>query len=652
MSFILLMLATVPLPTHEQGLMIHKQVDVSTLGAIPGDYWNESHAYDVLHYLIDMTVDIPADSVWAEVILTIQARDTFSTIPLNFHWSYDIESVKEDERELTWSNVMIDTFRIFLDREVAVGETLSVTVSFHGKPGWSQGQGLYIDDEGECDVTFTNCEPQGARLWIPCWDDPSDKATFTQRITVPAGNEVVANGTLESFTENGDWWSYTWEEHYPQPTYLIAFAASENFVTTDTFAVVDGTQLPMTVWVLASNDVSNKFDQTRYIMEYYSDIFPPYPFLDEKYDQVHAPIGGAMENTTCTFFNTYADWGEDWSWVVAHEMSHDWWGDWLTCATWADLWLNEGFATYCEVLWWEELYGEEGRRAYARYIMDLYLDYGQLHPIYDPPSSDLFGVTTYEKGGSVLHMMRQVLGDEVFFDGLNTYGYRHADEAVITDDFQAVMEEVAGQGLDWFFDEWIYGPGHPHYEIGWRVTPKVGNLYDVEFALAQTQNKSSNYYPYRMPVEVAVYSDGIEELFTIVDSLGYQRFTIEVSSEPDSFRFDPYDKVLHGPVVYHDDIDDVPDPGITESQPVTASSLMVDHVISEVMHVRFSQPGNDRITISLYDASGRLVRNYYTGRSQELYRVYPVAHLSPGVYFVHVISSDGSAMSAKTVKIR
>jgi aminopeptidase N len=658
--------AAVPLPTTQQHFMLHKQGKVSQRIMMPGDYWDPGHEFDVLNYDIAMTVDIPADSIWAEVTLTIEAlSDTLDTIPLNFHWIYTIESVKEGAHDLSWTPVVMDKFKIALGREVEAGETLFVTISYHGKP--LERDGLFIDEKDDVtSVTFTDAEPQGARHWIPCYDEPSDKATFTQHITVPRDYQLVANGTLESLEKSADWWTYTWQEHYPQPTYLIAFAASKYFVTHDTFAVVDGTEVPMRLWLLESQDVESKFQETRHIMEYYSEIFPPYPFRDEKYDQAHAPMGGAMENTTCTFFNTFSNWGDDWSWVIAHEMSHHWWGDWLTCATWADLWLNEGFATYCEVLWWEEKYGQEGYDAYARYIMNLYLEHGQRHPIYDPPWSDLFGTTTYKKGGSVLHMLRQVLGDSVFFAGLGQYGWQNANEAVITDDFQDIMEEVAGQDLDWFFDAWIYGPGHPHYEIGWRpVTPAtpVTHLssenptpaYEIEFAIAQTQDQDVHYFPFRMPLEIAIYSGGDEEIFTIIDSIGYQRFTIEVEEEPDYFTLDPANKVLCE-ITQHEDIDDVPIVGLEEPGIDLAASpvLKADGIFTDELRISFSQPGSgsQTVTLSLYDAAGRRVKSIYTGQTTQFSRIYPLSDLAPGIYFVRLNLADAGSISVKTVKVR
>lgn len=656
MNFILLLLAVIPLPTTDQRLMLHKQEVLNPAQRIMGDYWDPGHDFDVLNYDIDITVDIPADSVWAQVTITAEVlSEDLDTMNLHFHWPFFIESIIEDGRELGWKLQGHD-FDIALDRPVDVSETLSVVIFYHGKPG--EQDGLFIaENEGDSAVTFVDAEPQGARHWIPCYDEPSDKATFTQRVTVPAGYDVVANGTLEGFEEAGEWWSYTWQEHYPQPTYLIVFAASRHFVTQDMTATVEGSQVPMRVWVLGSHDTREKFSNTPQMVEYFSEIFPPYPFADEKYDQVHAPLGGAMENTTCTFINTFFNWGGgNWDYVLAHELSHDWWGDWLTCATWADLWLNEGFATFCEALWWEHLYGDEGYQAYTRSTMDIYLEYGQSHPVYDPPWGDLFGVVTYDKAGSVLHMMRQVLGDEVFFAGLNEYAWRNANEAVVTDDFQAVMEEVADEDLDWFFDEWIYGPGHPHYEIGWQLLGGQGWSADnqIEFAIAQTQNQLTNYFPYVMPLEIGVYYGETEEIIGFIDSVGYQRFVLDVGGEPDSVVFDPYDKALYQLTV-HPDIEDVPFvPTDTEEVTDVTGQLSVsaDAVFSSLVNISFNQPSVQQVRLLIYDATGREVKLLYQGKSTDFHRSYLLADLPEGLYFVHLQRSDGSAVSAKTVKLR
>lgn len=203
-------------------------------------------------------------------------------------------------------------------------------------------------------------------------------------------------------------------------------------------------------------------------------------------------------------------------------------------------------------------------------IMQIYLDHGGTNPI-----SYIFSCVTYNKAGSVLHMLRQVLDEEIFFASLNQYAWDNADQSVITDDFQNAIEEVSGEDLGWSFDQWIYGPGHPQYETGWKSVPLRGILtsnlnhkkitpvtpvtpvplrgiricilnykkiipvtrlssenpaptYEIEFAIAQTQDQSKHYYPFRMSMEIGLYHDGVEEIFAFTDSIGYQRFSIEV----------------------------------------------------------------------------------------------------------------------------
>ncbi len=638
-------------PTPEQRLLLHQNEQLSNRLSMPGDYWDDGHDFDVLDYDIKMTVDVPHDTLWAAVtVKALTLAENIDTLRMNFHWALKIDSIKENSRSLTWKPVFIGDFKIALGREVENGETLSVVVYYHGRPV----DGLYIQDAAtDAALVFTNCEPEGARNWIPCYDAPSDKATFTQSITVPADFRVVANGTLESAKTTGSWWTYTWREHYPQATYLIAFAASKRFLTKDTFAVVLGNHVPMRAWVLESNDVRSKFDVTPAILEHFSEIFPPYPFADEKYDHVHAPIGGAMENTTCTFINTDVNWGDgNWDWVIAHELSHDWWGDWLTCATWADVWLNEGFATYCELLWYEKLNGFEGQKAYARYIMDIYLEYGDPFPVYDP--AQLFGINSYEKGGCVLHMLRWVLGDSLFFAGLNAYALANANESVITDDFQNKMEEVSDRDLDWFFDEWIYGGGHPYYKIGWDPVPASGGKYNVDFAIAQVQNQAVHYFPFRMPLEVAVYASGTRYVFPFTDSIGYQTFQVQVPSKPDSFRLDPDTKVLFESEQF-DDIDSVPyiPTGIADDKtPATPASLTADAIVKDFLRISFTQQSIEQVSLNLYDASGRRVKTFYEGSTKEFSRVYPLRNLSSGVYFVRLERSGQASITAKTVKIR
>ncbi len=668
-SILVLLFTQIPLPSFENHEFFYKQEGVNENAMFLGDYWDRGHDFDVLNYDIEMTVDIPNDSIWANVTITIEAlSDTLDTIGLNFDTTFTIESIEDMAlqsmqnrvRKLNWVRTKDKLLLISLGKKVHTSETLFIKIAYHGRPYYTrQTGGLSIDTTTEArSVTFTHTEPKGARNWIPCYDWPSDKATFTQRIIVPAGNIVVGNGTLESELKSGNWWTYVWKEHYPQPTYLIAFAASKNFIIKDDFAILGNQKVPVKLWLLKVDEgEESSFAKTPAMVEFFSKIFPPYPFADEKYAQVDlgGKLRGAMEHTTCTFTACYRG---DFDFLIAHELAHHWWGDWITCATWADIWLNEGFATYCEALWFEHDRGDSIYDIHMKEIMLRYFYMKDLfqHPLYDTVFGGRFDAISYDKGGSVLHMLRQLLGRQKFLNALSAYALEYANSIATTQEFQEAVEKSAGQDLDWFFDEWVYAQGHPFYEIGWRVKPPAyqsSGAYQVDFAISQMQNQSLHYFPFRMPLEIAIFSNNDTNIIQLTDSIGYQCFSVEVVAKPDSFILDPYNKLLCK-IKYHDDIDGVPRPGVEETPADIAKeaiSLSVDETVINILHLRFSNPTSQQVTLAVYDASGRLVREFYSGKSATYNRLWPVGNWASGVYFVRLESSTG-VLSSKVVKLQ
>jgi len=198
-----------------------------------------------------------------------------------------------------------------------------------------------------------------------------------------------------------------------------------------------------------------------------------------------------MEHQTCTSFGF---WGE---WVYAHELAHQWWGDLVTLAEWADIWLNEGFATYSDALWQENLYGSEGLKTRMAEFKDIYFNNhtGPEHPIYNPPEGHLFCVIEYEKAAWVLHMLRFVVGDDEFWKILKKYAQDYAYSNATTDNFRDVCEQVYGADLEWFFNQWIYEAGYPTYQFGWGSLGQNG----ARVVIKQMQE---NLPLFKMPVEL------------------------------------------------------------------------------------------------------------------------------------------------------
>jgi hypothetical protein len=500
------------------------------------------HSYDVLHYEINMDIDIPGDSVRSAAIFIDCASetDTLTTADLNFQ-GLDIDSITVDGVTAGYDR-QGDRLLVDLGAAISQGDSFQVAVYYHGRPQTSGG-GLYISS----DVTYTMCEPEGARNWFPCYDKPSDKATADISITVPEGYIVASNGLLIGIAKDGEakTHTYSWSETYPIATYLISLAISE-YATFSYWYYGDGDTMEIACYAPRddSADAAADFANLPEMIACYGDLFGTYPFIEEKYGMATFPWGGAMEHQTCTSWGFPLPGNNYYDWVVAHELAHQWWGDWVSPDNWKEIWLNEGFATYSEALWMEHLYGGPGLRAYMQEMQDYYVSWetgsGMSFPIYDPPPGYLFSPTEYDKAGSVLHMLRFVVGHSVFFDILKTYGANHAYGCAVTDDFQSVCEDLSGQDLDWFFDEWIYGPGFPDISFAWNYELQKEIGYLVNISLVQQQSGPL----FEMPVEVSVTTAVETVLDTVLIDEESEQIQLIIAEEPLSVQLDPNEWML------------------------------------------------------------------------------------------------------------
>jgi aminopeptidase N len=433
-----------------------------------------------------------------------------------------------------------DELLVHLDSAISEGDTFQVAVHYHGLPitGFV-GLGLFISPT----ITYSIGAPDGSYRWYPCYDHPSDKATADLNITVPAGYFVASNGTLvgSKLDEKTSKATYQWSETYPISTYLICVTISQ-FTTFSMWYYTDQDTMEIPIWVSPSDsadavvDFANIPDQ----IACFADLFGPYPFIEEKYSMATFNWGGAMEHQTCVSWGFPITGNQDWEHVVAHELAHMWWGDWVTYDDFADVWLNEGFATYCEALWWEYQFGEPGLQTYMEDMQDYYINwektYGNRFPIYDPPPNYIYSPTEYEKGGCVLHMLRFVVDDSVFFEILRTYGTTYAYANAVTADYQAICETVSGQDLDWFFDQWIYDQGWPEYELQWAYYSQGAKGYELYLAVDQVQENAPIY---DMPVELGIITASGTILDTVTIDQAEEHYWITLAEEPLGLELDP-----------------------------------------------------------------------------------------------------------------
>ncbi len=498
----------------------------------------EEHDFDVIHYEFDWNIDFDARSIQGKAIINGESSiQGLNTITLNLANTMTVTGVKQDQHTLSFSH-QDNLLSIFFTKNYKKGESFKVEISYLGHPT----SGLYYDYHGSAPIIYSLDEPSDARNWFPCYDHPSDKATAELNITTPSEMMAASNGTLTEVKTNPDnTVTYTWQVSYPIATYLISVAAT-NYVTFSHTYDAGSEEMEVVYYVYpellehAKTDFANTVPQ----IEFYSEVFGEYPFLGEKYGMALIPGGTAMEHQTCTSFPARVINGEQsYDWLIAHELAHQWWGDLVTLADWPEIWLNEGFATYSDALWWEHLYGMAGLKARMQDFRSILFERysGPHHAIYDPPQGYLFSAIEYEKGAWVLHMLRFVVGEDNFWKILETYAQRYAYDIVTTDDFKSVCEEIYEADLDWFFDQWIYEPGYPRYEYSWGHS----GSNTVRVIIKQTQEA---YSLYSMPIELQVVLPSGTVKRTVWVDERVNAYDLSFAEPPSDVLFDPDQWIL------------------------------------------------------------------------------------------------------------
>jgi aminopeptidase N len=437
-----------------------------------------------------------------------------------------------------------------LPRPLREGEEAAVTVAYRAMPR----RGLYFIGPDEAypqrpRQVWSQGEDEDNRHWFPCYDAPNERQTSELIVTVPRGMVALSNGRLLSTREDpaAGTVTYHWLESVPHPAYLISLAVGE---FSELRHEVDG--LPVVSYVQRGREAEAEraLARTPDMLRFFTErLRYPYPF--EKYAQVFVAefIFGGMENTSATTLTDTVLYDEraaldfDCDGLVAHELAHQWFGDLLTCRDWAHAWLNEGFATYWEALFTEHhkgqdefryelwrnarAYFDEDRQRYRRPIVQR---------VYHEPM-DIFDRHLYEKGGLVLHMLRFVLGDALFFKAMHHYVATYAHQAVTTADLQRAVEDATGKSLAWFFEQWLEKGGHPVFEVSWSWDEE---RRQATVTVRQTQPTDNLTPLFRMPVDLAFHTEGqgVVILRVQVEEREH-RFTVPLPERPWLVAFDP-----------------------------------------------------------------------------------------------------------------
>ena len=528
---------------------------------------------DVLHY--DLAIEVtdldPVNNTChldGTNTITLQSKSTaLSQFTFRLSNGFSVPSVEiNGTTPATVTNTSPTTWVVDLDQTYAMDDIITITIAYNGYTSSVGFGSIEIDTHGSSPaipVVATLSEPYLAYTWWPAKDgdyglpgDNSDKATLTFAITVPDTFTAVTQGLLQNEeTLSGNRKRYTWHTDYQTVTYLVSLAATEYNHWTETYTYPGGT-MPVEFYIYPSVDnTTNRAAWSKCIdmLEVFRPLYGEYPFVNEKYGIYNFPFGGGMEHQTLSGQGPSYGFNES---LTAHELGHQWWGDMITCKTWSDIWLNEGFAEYTECLWEEYKSGTQDIAAYlnATQFRKPASVNGTVY-VYPEDTNSISrifsGTFSYRKGCWVLHQLRHTVGDEVFFDILADYRAAYAFSAADTDDFAAVASSTYGSDLSWFFQQWVYQPGAPAYRYGWD---KV-NIANQDYLLVHIEQTQGGSYPqvFIMPIDLHAQVGGDNTVKTVFNNEREEWFVIPVDQPITQLDLDPHEWILatsRAPIAY------------------------------------------------------------------------------------------------------
>jgi len=499
--------------------------------------------YDLKYHRLDLLVNPNAAFIEGDITSYFEAKEDLDEITFELSDNMIVSEVMQRGSALAFSQNSDDEVVITLPVTQNIGVLDSLTISYSGNP-ISSGFGSFEQSTHNGDpIVWTLSEPYGALVWWPCKQDLNDKIDeIDLYITTPQFNPsneeyfVAANGLEQSQVVNGANKTTHFKHQYAIPAYLVAIAVTNYEIYSH---VVDNNGNPFDIVnYVYPEDLSSAQSSTPVtvdIMNLFADLFEEYPYSNEKYGHAQFGWGGGMEHTTVSFMGGFS------RGLIAHELAHQWFGDKITCGSWQDIWLNEGFATYLSGLTIRNLDGESYYKSWRTSKINSATSYTS-GAVYVPAqdTTDVGRVfssrLSYNKPSMVLHMLSREMGEEIFFEAVQAYladpnfAYGYAK----TPDFQAKMEEVGGEDLTEFFNDWIYGEGYPSYTVEWgRI-----NATQISVVINQVQSHNSVSF-FEAPVPLKIFGSGGEEIDIILDSTtNGEEFIVDIAFDIGLIAFD------------------------------------------------------------------------------------------------------------------
>ncbi|HPH84799.1 MAG TPA: M1 family aminopeptidase [Ferruginibacter sp.] len=587
-----------------------------------------SDNFDVKYYGCRWEVDPAVRYIVGNITVYFVATNSTNSITLDLMNPLVTDSVKQRGNLLAFSRPT-NALKIDFPSTINSGSLDSVTIYYKGIPA-TTGFGSFIQSShAGVPVMWSLSEPYGSRDWWPCKNGLNDKAdSIDIFVTNPIAYKAASNGLLQSeiISAGGTKITAHWKHRYPIASYLVCFAVT-NYEVFNNTVQLGNINCPMQTYCYpesrAAFEANTQF--TLDAMQLFHNHFGDYPFIREKYGHVQFGWGGGMEHQTATFIvnNNEA--------LAAHELGHQWFGDKITCGSWEDIWLNEGFATYLAAFYMENKYPASiitNRRAILANITNYpsgsvkVTDTNSVNRIFD-------GRLSYNKGSYLLNMLRFKLGDSAFFKGIRQY---QADPSLAygfarTADLKRHLEQVSGQDLTVFFNQWYAGQGHPSYYVQWS---QAGSN-NVKIKMQQTTSDPSVTF-FEMPVPLK-FKNATQEKTVIVDcKVNGENFLKYVGFIPDTVLVDPEYWLIS---------DENTSRKIATSNSGNAAVEVFPNPLQDPLTIYLHDFKTNTATISLYNMAGQLLmkKNVALINGTEIITL-NTNHLPRGQYALKVFAED------------
>jgi aminopeptidase N len=613
-----------------------KNKDIPIITAAAPGYSMHEEKYDVGFYFIDLEVTNKSTFIRGSItILAERVVPSIDTFVVELSQKLFVDSVFLQDKKYSHFIQAENLLKIPLENEEMSVSNYKLKVFYQGiagSGGFYSGISNMTAIPWKQNITYTLSEPFQARDWFPVKQNLNDKADSSWVfVTVDSTLKVGSNGLLGNIkTLNGGRVRYEWKSNYPIAYYLLSFSAG-NYIDYSFYAHINESDSVLVQNYLYNSpgidSVKYVIDQTPALLKLFSDDFGTYPFIKEKYGHCMAPMGGGMEHQTMTTITGF-NFG-----IVAHELAHSWFGDYLTCGTWQDIWINEGFASYSEYIALDALKSKGDALNWLAQAQNFAINFPDDGVFLSPEESRsvqrIFNYSlTYKKGGAIIHMLRyEINNDSLFFAIIRDYLSDFGNSTATGKDFMQIVENHTGENFEWFFNQWYYGKGFPYFVTSWRQAGDTLILYSSQRSSANDNSFFRTHMDFRIH-----FQDGSIEDFSVLYEKSEEIFRHKASKEISIVQIDPNSNVLKNNMLYK--IDDL-------TKVFSASPNPFKNNLNIVFR---SDTKKHDITIT--SITGNIV---YSQSSVTGEVTLDMSFLRPGIYLLQV-SEDGNKYSEKLIR--